>query len=91
MELEVDKVSENTKSLNFSLTKVDLEKSENKFMNKSNGWLSGPDALQASLDYSLSVKKRLERKDSFEKEFDDLDERDDLSDSMRPAEPLIFG
>jgi hypothetical protein len=45
MELEVDKVSENTKSLNFSLTKVDLEKSENKFMNKSNGWLSGPDAL----------------------------------------------
>jgi hypothetical protein len=39
----------------------------------------------------LSVKKRLERKDSFEKEFDDLDERDDLSDSMRPAEPLIFG
>lgn len=58
-QLEVTKVSDKTQSLNFSLTKVQLDKTENKSLSRSNlgfGWVTGSEGLQGSLDYSMTKK-----------------------------------
>lgn len=81
------------KSLNFSLTNDGKRSLKSNTYKSESGigfaWATGPEGLNCPLDYSVTKggqnKTKPEPNDSFDRDFDELDERDDLSDTHKPS------